>query len=79
VLEDFFRLPCQPFIRIFSQRKNKYTEARFKALKAKNEYELCLEASNTTIHKYFVEDLSDLIDVSEEESVERLLTDLSPL
>lgn len=42
----------------------KYTDARLKALKAKNEYQLCLEASNTTIHKYFVEDLSDLIDVS---------------
>lgn len=25
---------------------------------------LCLEAANTTIHKYFVDDLSDLIDVS---------------
>lgn len=44
------------------QRKVKYTDARLKALKAKNEYQLCLEASNTTIHKYFVEDLSDLID-----------------
>lgn len=46
------------------KRKTKYTDARLKALKAKNEYQLCLEASNTTIHKYFVEDLSDLIDVS---------------
>ncbi|XP_031636973.1 SLIT-ROBO Rho GTPase-activating protein 1-like isoform X2 [Contarinia nasturtii] len=44
------------------KRKVKYTDARLKALKAKNEYQLCLEASNTTIHKYFVEDLSDLID-----------------
>lgn len=49
---------------LFLQRKVKYTDARLKALKAKNEYQLCLEASNTTIHKYFVEDLSDLIDVS---------------
>lgn len=48
------------------QRKVKHTDARLKALKAKNEYQLCLEASNTTIHKYFVEDLSDLIDVSTE-------------
>lgn len=47
------------------QRKVKYTDARLKALKAKNEYQLCLEASNTTIHKYYVEDLSDLIDVSD--------------
>ncbi|XP_014220165.1 SLIT-ROBO Rho GTPase-activating protein 1-like isoform X3 [Trichogramma pretiosum] len=45
-----------------NKRKIKYTEARLKALKARNEYMLCLEASNTTIHKYFVEDLSDLID-----------------
>ncbi|KAJ8926951.1 hypothetical protein NQ314_020803 [Rhamnusium bicolor] len=43
-------------------RKNKYTDAKLKALKARNEYILCLEASNTTIHKYFVDDLSDLID-----------------
>jgi len=46
------------------QRKSKYQEAKLKALKARNEYILCLEASNTTIHKYFVDDLSDLIDVS---------------
>ncbi|XP_057338996.1 SLIT-ROBO Rho GTPase-activating protein 1-like isoform X4 [Microplitis mediator] len=45
-----------------TKRKNKYTEAKLKALKARNEYILCLEASNTTIHKYFVDDLSDLID-----------------
>ncbi|XP_044011842.1 SLIT-ROBO Rho GTPase-activating protein 1-like isoform X2 [Aphidius gifuensis] len=45
-----------------NKRKNKYTEAKLKALKARNEYILCLEASNTTIHKYFVDDLSDLID-----------------
>lgn len=48
----------------FVQRKVKYQEAKLKALKARNEYILCLEASNTTIHKYFVDDLSDLIDVS---------------
>ncbi|XP_026475211.1 SLIT-ROBO Rho GTPase-activating protein 1-like isoform X4 [Ctenocephalides felis] len=45
-----------------SKRKSKYADARLKALKARNEYLLCLEASNTTIHKYFVDDLSDLID-----------------
>ncbi|XP_015127569.1 SLIT-ROBO Rho GTPase-activating protein 1 isoform X1 [Diachasma alloeum] len=45
-----------------NKRKAKYTEAKLKALKARNEYILCLEASNTTIHKYFVDDLSDLID-----------------
>lgn len=45
-----------------TKRRTKYTDARMKALKAKNEYQLCLESSNTTIHKYFVDDLSDLID-----------------
>ncbi|XP_044741515.1 SLIT-ROBO Rho GTPase-activating protein 1-like isoform X2 [Chrysoperla carnea] len=45
-----------------SKRKSKYSDAQLKALKARNEYLLCLEASNTTIHKYFVDDLSDLID-----------------
>nr|XP_018898375.1 PREDICTED: SLIT-ROBO Rho GTPase-activating protein 1-like isoform X2 [Bemisia tabaci] len=44
------------------KRKNKYFDAKLKALKARNEYILNLEASNTTIHKYFVDDLSDLID-----------------
>ncbi|XP_046426363.1 SLIT-ROBO Rho GTPase-activating protein 1-like isoform X1 [Neodiprion virginianus] len=45
-----------------NKRKAKHTESKLKALKARNEYILCLEASNTTIHKYFVDDLSDLID-----------------
>ncbi|XP_067217186.1 SLIT-ROBO Rho GTPase-activating protein 1-like isoform X2 [Linepithema humile] len=45
-----------------NKRKSKCQEAKLKALKARNEYLLCLEASNTTIHKYFVDDLSDLID-----------------
>ncbi|XP_056646166.1 SLIT-ROBO Rho GTPase-activating protein 1-like isoform X2 [Diorhabda sublineata] len=44
------------------KRRNKHTDVKLKALKAKNEYLLCLEAANTTIHKYFVDDLSDLID-----------------
>ncbi|XP_019875218.1 SLIT-ROBO Rho GTPase-activating protein 1 [Aethina tumida] len=44
------------------KRTNKYSDAKLKARRARNEYILCLEASNTTIHKYFVDDLSDLID-----------------
>lgn len=31
-------------------------------MKARNEYLLCLEATNSTVHKYFVDDLSDLMD-----------------
>lgn len=56
---ELYRSICLLF-----QRKNKYNDAKLKALKARNEYVLCLEAANTTIHKYFVDDLSDLIDVS---------------
>ncbi|XP_014277540.1 SLIT-ROBO Rho GTPase-activating protein 1 isoform X1 [Halyomorpha halys] len=44
------------------KRKNKYFDAKLKALKARNEYILCIEASNATLHKYYVDDLSDLID-----------------
>lgn len=56
-----FRFIFNLFFRI-SQRKNKYFDAKLKSLKAKNEYVLCLEAANATIHKYFVDDVSDLID-----------------
>ncbi|KAF2366812.1 SH3 domain [Trinorchestia longiramus] len=44
------------------KRNNKYLDARLKALKARNEYLLCMESANSAIHKYFVEDLSDIID-----------------
>ena len=59
------------------KRKTKYTEARLKAtkvktiliisdlifyMKARNEYLLCMDAANASLHKYYVDDLSDLID-----------------
>ena len=59
------------------KRKTKYTEARLKAtkvrpilklydlihcVKARNEYLLCMDAANASLHKYYVDDLSDLID-----------------
>jgi len=44
------------------KRTTKYTEARMKATKARTEYLLYMEAANSSIHKYFVDDLSDLID-----------------
>lgn len=61
---EYLSAACNPINYVCFQRKNKYTDAKLKALKARNEYILCLAASNTTIHKYFVDDLSDLIDVS---------------
>merc|ERR1719264_1601263 len=44
------------------KRTTKYTDARLKATKARNEYLLCMDAANSSMHKYFVDDLSDLID-----------------
>ncbi|KAL1129740.1 hypothetical protein AAG570_012684 [Ranatra chinensis] len=44
------------------KRKNKYFDAKLKAVKARIEYALCIEATNTTLHKYYVDDISDLID-----------------
>ncbi len=48
----------------YLKRKQKYDDARVKATKARNEYLLCMDAANASIQKYFVDDLSDLIDVS---------------
>ena len=44
------------------KRMTKYAEARMKATKARTEYLLYMDAANSSIHKYFVDDLSDLID-----------------
>ena len=46
------------------QRQAKYTENKLKAIKARNEYLLALEATNSCIFKYYIHDLSDIIDVS---------------
>ena len=35
-----------------------------KALKARNEYLLTLEATNASVFKYYIHDLPDIIDVS---------------
>jgi SLIT-ROBO Rho GTPase activating protein len=46
------------------QRQAKYDENKKKALKSRNEYLLCLDAANAAVHKYYVDDIPDLIDVS---------------
>uniref|UniRef100_A0A8D0DKJ0 SLIT-ROBO Rho GTPase-activating protein 2 n=1 Tax=Salvator merianae TaxID=96440 RepID=A0A8D0DKJ0_SALMN len=43
-------------------RQAKYTENKLKAIKARNEYLLALEATNASVFKYYIHDLSDLID-----------------
>uniref|UniRef100_S4R884 SLIT-ROBO Rho GTPase activating protein 3 n=1 Tax=Petromyzon marinus TaxID=7757 RepID=S4R884_PETMA len=45
------------------KRQQKYAECKLKATKARNEYLLHLEATNSALHKYYVYDLSDLIDI----------------
>ncbi|XP_033882221.1 SLIT-ROBO Rho GTPase-activating protein 1 isoform X4 [Acipenser ruthenus] len=44
------------------KRQAKYSENKLKSIKARNEYLLTLEATNSSIFKYYVHDLSDLID-----------------
>uniref|UniRef100_A0A4W2CG18 SLIT-ROBO Rho GTPase-activating protein 2 n=1 Tax=Bos indicus x Bos taurus TaxID=30522 RepID=A0A4W2CG18_BOBOX len=47
------------------KRQAKYTENKLKAIKARNEYLLALEATNASVFKYYIHDLSDLIDASQ--------------
>ena len=49
---------------IVLQKQQKHTESWLKALKARNDYLLCVEAANSAINKYFSDDISDLMDVS---------------
>ncbi|XP_050413172.1 SLIT-ROBO Rho GTPase-activating protein 1 isoform X1 [Patella vulgata] len=44
------------------KRQVKYSENKLKALKARNEYLLSIEAANAAISKYFSDDISDLMD-----------------
>uniref|UniRef100_A0AAQ5ZWX6 SLIT-ROBO Rho GTPase-activating protein 1 n=1 Tax=Amphiprion ocellaris TaxID=80972 RepID=A0AAQ5ZWX6_AMPOC len=46
------------------KRQAKYSENKLKSIKARNEYLLTLEATNSSVFKYYIHDLSDLIDVS---------------
>ncbi|XP_048355453.1 SLIT-ROBO Rho GTPase-activating protein 1 isoform X4 [Sphaerodactylus townsendi] len=44
------------------KRQAKYYENKLKSIKARNEYLLTLEATNASVFKYYIHDLSDLID-----------------
>lgn len=46
------------------QRQAKYSENKLKCTKARNDYLLNLAATNAAISKYYIHDVSDLIDVS---------------
>uniref|UniRef100_A0A674EXW6 SLIT-ROBO Rho GTPase activating protein 1b n=1 Tax=Salmo trutta TaxID=8032 RepID=A0A674EXW6_SALTR len=43
-------------------RKAKYSENKLKSLKARNEYLLTMEATNSSVFKYYIHDLPDIID-----------------
>ncbi|VDP12747.1 unnamed protein product [Soboliphyme baturini] len=47
------------------QREGRFMEFSMKALKARNDYLLCIDAANAALHKYFADDLSDLIDTED--------------
>uniref|UniRef100_A0A8C4X9X1 SLIT-ROBO Rho GTPase-activating protein 1 n=1 Tax=Erpetoichthys calabaricus TaxID=27687 RepID=A0A8C4X9X1_ERPCA len=44
------------------KRQAKYCENKLKSIKARNEYLLTLEATNASVFKFYIHDLSDLID-----------------
>ncbi|BFZ08300.1 hypothetical protein BsWGS_11339 [Bradybaena similaris] len=44
------------------KKQQKYTDNKLKALKARNDYLLCIDAANAAINKYFSDDISDLMD-----------------
>uniref|UniRef100_A0A1I8ESZ7 Rho-GAP domain-containing protein n=1 Tax=Wuchereria bancrofti TaxID=6293 RepID=A0A1I8ESZ7_WUCBA len=48
--------------KLYNKRLEKYNAVKLKCLKARNEYLLCVQAANAALHKYFADDLSDLID-----------------
>lgn len=48
----------------FFQRQAKYSENKLKCTKARNDYLLNLAATNAVVAKYYIHDVSDMIDVS---------------
>ena len=46
------------------QKQAKYMDNKLKALKARNDYLLAIDAANAAIKKYFVEDLPLLVEVN---------------
>ncbi|TNN67962.1 SLIT-ROBO Rho GTPase-activating protein 1 [Liparis tanakae] len=63
-LEDKYqrRSSVKKIEKMKEKRQAKYSENKLKSIKARNEYLLTLEASNSSVFKYYIHDLSDLID-----------------
>uniref|UniRef100_A0A8C3YAZ3 SLIT-ROBO Rho GTPase-activating protein 1 n=1 Tax=Catharus ustulatus TaxID=91951 RepID=A0A8C3YAZ3_CATUS len=52
------------------KRQAKYSENKLKCTKARNDYLLNLAATNAAVSKYYIHDVSDLIDVSAQQPVQ---------
>ncbi|GMT23372.1 hypothetical protein PFISCL1PPCAC_14669, partial [Pristionchus fissidentatus] len=51
--------------KVLAKRSSKYREVRLRCTKARNEYILCVKAANASLHKFYADDLSFLIDCSD--------------
>lgn len=62
----FFFFPLLHLFCVLSppQRQAKYSENKLKCTKARNDYLLNLAATNAVVAKYYIHDVSDMIDVS---------------
>uniref|UniRef100_A0AAQ5YVC8 SLIT-ROBO Rho GTPase-activating protein 1 n=1 Tax=Amphiprion ocellaris TaxID=80972 RepID=A0AAQ5YVC8_AMPOC len=60
--QDDRQTPVKKIEKMKEKRQAKYTENKLKAIKARNEYLLALEATNGCVFKYYIHDLSDIID-----------------
>lgn len=54
-----------PSLPLTPQRQAKYSENKLKCTKARNDYLLNLAATNALVAKYYIHDVSDMIDVSQ--------------
>lgn len=48
---------------IVLQKREKFIRFQVSAIKARNEYLLCVDAANAALHQYYANDISDVIDV----------------
>ncbi|GMS95353.1 hypothetical protein PENTCL1PPCAC_17528 [Pristionchus entomophagus] len=53
---------CQ---KVLTKRAEKYRGVRLRCTKARNEYILCVKAANASLHKFYADDLSFLIDCAD--------------
>lgn len=45
----------------YFQRRTRHSEARAKALRARADYVLSLEAANATLQRYYLDDIADIM------------------